>query len=253
MHSHHNPTSMSGCWMCQWVTPHFCRKIMFSLHLQFWTQLQKRAPWVMDGWKLFKHPSSVFTEATTVFFICFSPVSYTRNTLGIDVHQGTWAAGMRSWKVLLVFRCPADVSDAAGAAELLPPASAAEQEPGTAARISCLWAQHIGLCCPSCCPSLASSCFWKETDGILRALGDGASPSLVSACPAPEGPAQRDLMRGWKRNSQWLGQDWEFSAPHIYTTVNNTDGVSTKAGKCLIVPFKPQVCIWSKMLRNTRS
>lgn len=92
----------------------------------------------MDGWKLFKHSSSVFTEATTVLFICFFLVSYTRNTLGIDVHQGTWAAGMRSWKVLLVFRCPADVSDAAGAAELLPPASAAEQEPGIAARISCL-------------------------------------------------------------------------------------------------------------------
>lgn len=46
-----------------------------------------------DGWKLFKHPSSVFTEeVTTVFFICFFPVSYTRNTLGIDVHRGTWAA-----------------------------------------------------------------------------------------------------------------------------------------------------------------
>lgn len=77
-----------------------------------------------DGWKLFKHPSSVFTEVTTGFFICFSPVSSTSNTLGIDVHQGTWAAGMRSWKVLLVFRCTADVTDAAGAAQLLPPASA---------------------------------------------------------------------------------------------------------------------------------
>lgn len=67
--------------------------------------------------------------------------------MGRDLHKATSAAGMKSWKVLVVFRCTAGVTDAAGEAEL----QQAEQEPGIAGRISCLSAQHIGLCCPSCC------------------------------------------------------------------------------------------------------
>lgn len=53
----------------------------------------------------------------------FSPAFPLFPTQGIDPHKATSAAGMRCWKVLLVFRCTVDVTDAAGEAELLPKAS----------------------------------------------------------------------------------------------------------------------------------
>lgn len=97
-----------------------------------------------------------------------------------------------------------------------------------------------GSAAPRAVPKPASSCFWKETDGIVQALWDDASPSLDSARPGAEVTAQRDLTRGWKRNSQWLGQDWErLCSSHLHSTAaNNTDGACTKAGKMLNCPLQ---------------
>lgn len=132
---------------------------------------------VSDGWKLFKHPSSVFTEVvTTGFFICFSPVSYTWNTLGIDHHKANSAAGTRSWKVLLVLRCTADVT---GAGELRSlKAQQAEQEPGIAARISCLSARLTRLCCPSSCSQPCLQLLWEGNRWNPAGSGGGCLTQL---------------------------------------------------------------------------
>lgn len=116
----------------------------------------------------------------------------------------------------------------------------AKQEPGIAARISCLSAQHIGLCCPSCCSQTCLQLLLEGSRWNCAGSGDDASPSLAPACPGAEATAQRDQTRGWKRNSQWLAQDWELlCSSHLQsTTANNTAGLCTKAGKMLNCPLQ---------------
>lgn len=156
--------------------------------------------------------------------------------MGRDLHKATSAAGMKSWKVLVVFRCTAGVTDAAGEAEL----QQAKQEPGTAGRISCLSAQHIGLCCPSCCSQTCLQLLLEGNRWNCAGSGGRCLTKLGLCTSWGRGNCPRDLTRGWKRNSQWLGQDWELlCSSHLHSTAaNNTDGACTKAGKMLNCPLQ---------------
>lgn len=111
----------------------------------------------------------------------------------------------------------------------------AEQEPGIAARISCLSAQ---LCCPSCssqpCLQLlleGNRWSWAGSGGwCLTKLG-----LCMGRGTRPEGPDE-GLEEEFPVVRPGLGTLCS-SHPHS-TTVNNTDGVCTKAGKMLNCPLQ---------------
>lgn len=172
-----------------------------------------------DGWELFKHPSSVFTEVTTAFFICFSCFLH-REYTGNRSPQ-TSAAGASSWKVLLVLRCTAAVPGCCRAGIGIAAGFPAFQ-PGF----------HITLL-PLSAPSLASSCFGRKQMEQCSS-GEDASAGLVSACPG--------------RGIPVLEQHWELPL----TSTQHRWGLYQSWGNISLSPFETQVPIWSKMLGRTQ-
>lgn len=178
----------------------------------------------------------------------FFTVSSMCNTLGIYLHIAepqTSSTGIKSCEVLLVFRCTVqcyrwcwrsrlsrlrpqtgNVSARNSSQDFLPFSSAHQ------AMLPLLLLPHLPF--PQC------SCFCKETDVSVQALGDNASPRTASALPWGRGNCPGTWHGAGRGFPSRLSRTLSFSSLHTYTAQLPITqmGFVPKLWNYLIVPLQ---------------